>query len=77
MECIYLDKNHYLFGNKGDVFNKTTHIAKTSQSVTMCGRPMLSTNWSRIEEVSEPGCYWCKELYYAESLQNSNQETIV
>lgn len=60
-----LDKNFYLFGNKGDsIWNKNTHIAEIGfGGTTLCGKPMLSTNWARIEKVAEPGCPDCIKLY--------------
>jgi hypothetical protein len=60
-----INKNRfYLFGNKGDVFAGTAHIAKSGlHSTTLCGKPMLSSNWVRIEGVAEPGCSKCIEFY--------------
>jgi hypothetical protein len=63
MKIQHLDNEHYLFGGKGDVWGKTTHIAKSGQSTTLCGKPMLSTNWAAHELVTEAGCEKCKSIY--------------
>jgi hypothetical protein len=54
---------YYLFGGKGDVWSNTAHLSKGLMTTTLCGRPMLSTNWVRIEEVNEVGCTECSELF--------------
>ena len=54
---------YYLFGGKGDVWNDTAHLSKGMMATTLCGRPMLSTNWVRINEVSEVGCEECSRLF--------------
>lgn len=59
-----LQEGYYLFGNKGNVWSKTAHIAKNDWSGrTLCGTPMLSNNWVRIEGITEPGCRDCIRLY--------------
>lgn len=61
-----LQENHYIFGNKGNVWSDECHIAKSDLSGrTLCGTPMLSSNWARIENVQEIGCQECIELYLA------------
>ena len=54
---------YYLFGGKGDVWSKTAHLSHGGMSTTLCGRPMLSTNWVRIEGVNEVGCIECSKLF--------------
>ena len=54
---------YYLFGGKGDVWSNTAHLSKGSMATTLCGRPMLSTNWVRINEVNEVGCIECSGLF--------------
>jgi hypothetical protein len=59
-----LKPNHYIFGNKGNVWSNTAHIAKSDFSGrTLCGVPMLSNNWARIEEVKTIGCAECLAKY--------------
>lgn len=63
-QATLLKTGFYLFGGKGDVWSNTAHLAKSDFSGrTLCGRPMLSSNWVRIEGVSEPGCKECIRLY--------------
>jgi hypothetical protein len=58
-------KNGYsIFGNKGNVWNNGCHISKDGFNPnTLCGVPMLSNNWARIEGVEEIGCPECIRLY--------------
>jgi len=59
-----LKPGHMVFGNKGNVWNDTAHISKSDFSGrTLCGVPMLSSNWARIEEVKSIGCPECNKLY--------------
>jgi hypothetical protein len=58
-----LKDGYYQFGNKGAVWSNQTHIAKSGQSGTLCGTPMLSSNWARIENHTEIGCAKCLKLY--------------
>ena len=59
-----LKPGHSIFGNKGNVWNDTAHISKSDFSGrTLCGVPMLSSNWARIEEVDTIGCSKCLERY--------------
>jgi len=58
------EKNgYYLFGGKGDVWSDTAHLSHGCMATTLCGRPMLSTNWVRINEVQEVGCSECSRLF--------------
>ncbi|MDO9253912.1 MAG: hypothetical protein Q7U54_00265 [Bacteroidales bacterium] len=58
------EKNgYYLFGGKGDVWSDTAHLSHGGMATTLCGRPMLSTNWVRINEVNEVGCDECSRLF--------------
>jgi hypothetical protein len=65
MKVNELKKNHYAFGGKGDVWGNTAHIAKSGDGTyrTLCGRPMLSSNWVRIEQVEHIGCPTCLAKY--------------
>lgn len=58
-----LKDGYYQFGNKGAVWSNETHIAKSGQSGTLCGTPMLSSNWARIYEHTEIGCQKCLTTY--------------
>jgi len=58
------EKNgYYLFGGKGDLWSDTAHLSHGGMATTLCGRPMLSTNWVRINEVNEVGCDECSRLF--------------
>lgn len=50
---------YYLFGNKGAVWSNKVHIAQSGSPVTLCGTPMLSSNWASINGVKEAGCPEC------------------
>lgn len=63
MKTKDLKSNYYMFGNKGTVWSNNAHIAKNGESLTLCGTPMLSTNWARLEELEEAKCERCNELY--------------
>jgi hypothetical protein len=54
---------YYLFGGKGDVWSNSAHLSHGGMPTTLCGRPMLSTNWVRINEVQEVGCPECARLF--------------
>jgi len=54
---------YYLFGGKGDVWSNTAHLSYGGMPTTLCGRPMLSTNWVRINEVQQVGCAECTMLF--------------
>lgn len=62
-----LKPNYSIFGNKGNVWSNACHIAKGSEPRTMCGVPMLSSNWARIEDVQEIGCADCLAAYDKEA----------
>jgi hypothetical protein len=62
-----LKNGYYIFGNKGNVWNDECHIGKSDFSGrTLCGVPMLSNNWARIEEVKTIGCPECLKRYNGE-----------
>jgi len=64
MKVSELKESYYMFGNKGNVWSNTAHIAKSDMSgTTLCGTPMLSNNWARIEKVEEIGCPECLAIY--------------
>jgi hypothetical protein len=58
-----LKQGYYIFGNKGNVWSNNAHIFQTGTSLTLCGVPMLSTNWAKIDDVQEIGCNKCLEIY--------------
>jgi len=58
-----LKPQYYAFGGRGDVWSDTAHIAQSGEYVTMCGRPMLSNNWVRMEGVEHIGCPSCLAKY--------------
>ena len=62
-EVEALKHGYYLFGGKGDVWSNTAHLSKGGMVTTLCGRPMLSTNWVRIEGVNQVGCPECAKLF--------------
>lgn len=59
MNQTELSSNQYLFGNKGAVWSNQVHIAQSGNATTLCGTPMLSSNWARIEGVEVAGCPVC------------------
>jgi hypothetical protein len=63
MNVNQLKPNHYIFGNKGNVWSNSAHIAKSGESTTMCDTPMLSNNWANIEGVDNIGCPECLAKY--------------
>ena len=65
-----LETNFYIFGNKGNTWTNSAHIAKSGDYETLCGTPMLSNNWARIENLQEIGCPECIEKYKKEYLKN-------
>lgn len=67
MKKTDLKSNYSMFGGKGDVWSNTAHISKDGSPRTLCGKPMLSTNWVRIEDVQTVGCTKCIELYKEEN----------
>ena len=78
MKIHYVDATHYLFGGKRDVWGNTAHITETGindkgqfHTTTMCGRPMLSSNWVAIQEVKEAGCPECLKLYNTQQNENN------
>lgn len=76
MKTNELKNNYYMFGNKGAVWSNKVHIAKSGQAGTLCGTPMLSTNWARIEQVEHIGCRECLLAYAnAEQLGSYGDES--
>lgn len=63
IKAVELINGFYQFGNKGSVWSDETHIAKSGDSLTLCGTPMLSSNWARIWEHKEIGCKQCLKVY--------------
>lgn len=66
MKIEYLDKEHYLYGNKGACWSNQVHIAKSGINGTLCGTPMLATNWAAHWGKDEPGCPECIKIYKGE-----------
>jgi hypothetical protein len=62
MKTNKLQEGYYMFGNKGAVWANEAHIAHTG-SETLCGTPMLSSNWARIEGLEEVNCPKCLAIY--------------
>lgn len=58
-----LKKGFYQFGNKGAIWSNKTHIASGSDASTLCGTPMLSSNWAKITEHQEIHCEECLKKY--------------
>lgn len=63
IKVVDLKKDFHIFGNKGNVWNDSAHIAKSGDSRTLCGTPMLSTNWAKIEKLEHVGCPDCISKY--------------
>lgn len=51
-----LHKLYYTFGNKGDVWGNNVHIAVSGNPRTLCGKPMLSSNYGSNKEIGCPDC---------------------
>ena len=64
-----------IFGNKGAVWSNECHI-QGGGSTTLCGTPMLSTNWARIEEVEHIGCPKCLEVYNSDKGKTTYEKWI-
>ena len=70
MNVSDLKQGYHMFGNKGNLWNNTAHIAKSGfDGRTLCGTPMLSTNWCKIEDVQHIGCPECLAKYNKENPQ--------
>lgn len=65
MKASNLKNPFYQFGNKGAVWSNETHIAESGSfsGTTLCGTPMLSSNWASIEEHPTIGCKKCLAVY--------------
>lgn len=63
MKVAELKPKFFAFGGKGDVWSNTAHVGQIGQARTLCGKPMLSTNWVHIERVENVGCKECLEKY--------------
>lgn len=55
-----MNKNYYVYGNKGSLWSNNAHAAFPGESTTVCGKPMLATNWCGIQGVNEVQCEECK-----------------
>lgn len=66
LEQVELHSDYYMYGNKGSCWTDTIHVAKSGQSTTLCGSPMLATNWARIWEHTTIGCPDCIAKYRRE-----------
>lgn len=58
-----LKAGFFIFGNKGNVWSDNAHIFESGSSSTLCGTPMLSNNWAKLEDVKEIGCEKCLKIY--------------
>ena len=77
MKVSELKKGFYQFGNKGNVWSDNTHIASAIDHTfgTLCGIPMLSSNWAQIEEHPEVKCPKCLAVYeYLQKLEWNRAE---
>jgi hypothetical protein len=64
-----------LYGNKGAVWTNSVHICETGfNSSTLCGTPMLATNWAAEMEVEKPGCLKCRTIY---ACKNAKREDLI
>src|SRR5437868_4763266 len=76
MKTNELQNGYAIFGNKGNVWNNNAHITDTTKTngITLCGVPMLSTNWARIEEMEEINCVKCVQIYEVECIEKRLSE---
>ena len=51
-----------IFGNKGNVWGKTSHIYEAGKG-NLCGTPALSSNHAQLEGVTEAGCEECIKIF--------------
>jgi hypothetical protein len=63
MKKTNLQSKYYMYGNKGAVWSNEAHIAHSGESVTLCGTPMLASNWAQIEQIEHIGCISCLKEY--------------
>lgn len=63
MKVSELKTGYYLFGNKGTVWSNNAHIAKSGSNTTLCGTPMLSTNWAQKGDLENANCKECNHAY--------------
>ena len=75
MKQTFLDSCHMLYGNKGAVWTNSVHICETGfNSSTLCGVPMLATNWAAEMEIEKPGCLKCRTIY---ACKNAKREDLI
>lgn len=75
MKQTFLDSCHMLYGNKGAVWTDQVHICETGfSSSTLCGVPMLSTNWAAQAGIKKPGCLKCRTIY---ACKNAKREDLI
>lgn len=75
MKMTFLDSCHMLYGNKGAVCTNLVHICETGlNSCTLCGTPMLATNWAAEMEIDKPGCLKCRTIY---ACKNAKREDLI
>jgi hypothetical protein len=74
MKTKDLNKGYSIFGNKGAVWSNQCHIAQNGSfsGRTLCGVPMLSSNWARIEDIQEIGCKECLAIYNEQIKNDKN-----
>jgi hypothetical protein len=63
-----LKAGFWIFGNKGNVWSDNAHIFKAGSSATLCGVPMLSNNWAKLDGVEHIGCEKCLKIYNEKTL---------
>ena len=75
MKTNELTAGYSIFGNKGACFANQCHIFKEGLDFgTLCGTPMLSTNWAEINKVDEICCSKCLAIY---NEQNPKKEWFI
>lgn len=69
MKTTELKSGYYMYGNKGCLWGDKAHIAKSGDGTyrTLCGTPMLATNWCQIEELENANCPECNETYHEQT----------
>lgn len=63
MNITDLSLIYFIYGNKGNLWNNTAHLAKIGYSSTLCGIPMLSTNHCKLNNITTVGCEKCINIY--------------
>ena len=62
-----LKSGYFIYGNKGNVWENTSHIYKSGTG-NLCGTPALSSNHAHYEGIEEVGCVDCLNKLKEEAL---------